>query len=339
MEQQPGPVNWAKYNTAPLDGMVYVWTMEAFANGAEVVTYFRWRQSRFAQEQYHAGLYLPNGDIDQGGIEAKQAFKDIQKLPVLPKQQGEVACIMDYDSLWAISALPQGENFQDPIRYVFEQYTALRQLGVSVDIIPSTDDISGYKAVCVASMTIDKPAFTEKLQQFKGGVLIMPRTASKTADMWIPETLPIGSLQSIIDVTIQRVESLPPYHTEMVKWGDSIFKIQGWRESITTTAIPLATFDTDYRNGYPALVQQENVLYCACLPSGDMMRDIMKYICHMAHIETLDNLGDIRLIKRGNVTFAINYGLEATSLSIPKDAKIVVGTANIPIAGVTIWQV
>ena len=40
MEQQPGPVNWAPYNPAPLPGMVRLWTWEAFAHGAEAVCYF-----------------------------------------------------------------------------------------------------------------------------------------------------------------------------------------------------------------------------------------------------------------------------------------------------------
>jgi beta-galactosidase len=41
MEQQPGPVNWAPVNPAPLPGMVRLWTWEAFAHGAEAVCYFR----------------------------------------------------------------------------------------------------------------------------------------------------------------------------------------------------------------------------------------------------------------------------------------------------------
>ena len=60
MEQQPGPVNWARYNPAPLPGMVRLWSLEAFAHGAEVVSYFRWRQAPFAQEQMHAGLLRPD---------------------------------------------------------------------------------------------------------------------------------------------------------------------------------------------------------------------------------------------------------------------------------------
>ena len=45
MEQQPGPVNWAPYNPAPLPGMARLWAWEAFAHGAETVCYFRWRQA------------------------------------------------------------------------------------------------------------------------------------------------------------------------------------------------------------------------------------------------------------------------------------------------------
>ncbi len=59
MEQQPGPVNWATSNQAPADGMVRLWTWLAYAHGCEMVSYFRWRQAPFAQEQMHAGLLRP----------------------------------------------------------------------------------------------------------------------------------------------------------------------------------------------------------------------------------------------------------------------------------------
>ena len=51
MEQQPGPVNWAPYNPAPLPGMARFWALEAFAHCAEVVSCFRWRQAPFGQER------------------------------------------------------------------------------------------------------------------------------------------------------------------------------------------------------------------------------------------------------------------------------------------------
>jgi beta-galactosidase len=66
MEQQPGPVNWAPHNPAPRDGMVRLWSWEAFAHGAECVSYFRWRQAPFAQEQMHAGLLRPDSAEAEG---------------------------------------------------------------------------------------------------------------------------------------------------------------------------------------------------------------------------------------------------------------------------------
>ncbi len=60
MEQQPGPVNWARHNPRPAPGMVRLWSWEAFAHGAAVVSFFRWRQAPFAQEQMHAGLLRPD---------------------------------------------------------------------------------------------------------------------------------------------------------------------------------------------------------------------------------------------------------------------------------------
>ena len=77
MEQQPGPVNWAPWNPAPHPGMVRLWSHEAFAHGAEVVSYFRWRQAPFAQEQFHAALNRPDGSPDQAYFEASSVKREL----------------------------------------------------------------------------------------------------------------------------------------------------------------------------------------------------------------------------------------------------------------------
>src|SRR5690606_19025104 len=77
MEQQPGPVNWAPHNPAPAPGAVRLWTWEAFAAGAEVVSYFRWRQAPFAQEQMHEALLLPDGTANEALGVAAQVAQEI----------------------------------------------------------------------------------------------------------------------------------------------------------------------------------------------------------------------------------------------------------------------
>jgi beta-galactosidase len=60
IEQQPGPVNWAAWNPAPAKGAVELWGWEAVAQGAERMSWFRWRQAPTGQEAMHAGLKRPD---------------------------------------------------------------------------------------------------------------------------------------------------------------------------------------------------------------------------------------------------------------------------------------
>ena len=111
MEQQPGPVNWARFNPAPLPGMVRLWTLEAMAHGAELVSYFRWRQAPFGQEQMHAGLLRPDRIDDVGAHEARQAAADIDAIGASGAPPKSVALIFSYESDWVADIQPQGEGF------------------------------------------------------------------------------------------------------------------------------------------------------------------------------------------------------------------------------------
>ena len=73
MEQQPGPVNWALWNPAPLPGMVRLWSWEAFAHGAGCVSYFRWRQAPFAQHRTHDLFH--RSAVDAEDVAGKRSFQ------------------------------------------------------------------------------------------------------------------------------------------------------------------------------------------------------------------------------------------------------------------------
>ena len=148
MEQQPGPVNWAPYNPAPLPGMVRLWSLEAFAHGAEAVCYFRWRQAPFAQEQMHAGLLRPDSADATAMEEVKATVKDIQEAPEVTPYKARVALMFDYDSDfgWQVQPLAQGLSY---FGLVFDTYRALRSLGLSLDMAQFTNRMHG-SAIAVA---------------------------------------------------------------------------------------------------------------------------------------------------------------------------------------------
>jgi beta-galactosidase len=155
MEQQPGPVNWARWNPAPAPGMVRLWTIEAHAHGAEVVSYFRWRQAPFAQEQMHAGLNLPGShELSPGGREAAAAAHDLARLGDLPRvERAPVAIVYDYEVHWVAAIEPQGEDFRYP-ELVFRWYEAIRRLGLDVDFAPPGARLDNYLLVLAPSLPI-----------------------------------------------------------------------------------------------------------------------------------------------------------------------------------------
>ncbi|MEM8617437.1 MAG: beta-galactosidase, partial [Pseudomonadota bacterium] len=164
MEQQPGPVNWARYNPAPQPGMVALWTLEAAAHGAEMVSYFRWRQAPFAQEQNHAGLNRVDNAPDVASEEARIAGEALQRLgPLMATTKAHVALVYDYEAHWACETQPQGKSFRHD-ELTFLAYTACRRLGLNVDIVGPEGDLTDYAIVILPGLVQLRKGLVARLE-------------------------------------------------------------------------------------------------------------------------------------------------------------------------------
>lgn len=225
MEQQPGPVNWAPHNPEPAPGMVRLWALEAFAHGAEVVLFFRWRQAPFAQEQNHAGLLRPDGHLSEGGREVAALAKELTALPDLSIEPARHAIVFDYASQWAWEVQPQDVNF-DYFRLVYDVYCGLRRAGHSVDILPpTTDDFAGYEHVYIPGLFAWTDALRTAMDGFAGEIIIGPRTGSRNDDFRIPDTLPPG----LPGLKVTAVETLRGDTPVALPDGG---EVQIWRERV-----------------------------------------------------------------------------------------------------------
>lgn len=231
MEQQPGPVNWAPWNADPLPGMPRLWAWEAFAHGAECVSYFRWRQAPFAQEQMHAGLLRPDSAAAPALGEAAQVARELAQMPEAGTGAAPVALVFDYESAWAWETQPQGRDF-DYFRLVTAWYRGLRGLGLNVDILPpDAGDLSAYKLVLIPGLaTLSRPLL-KALEIHGGQAIVGPRTNCKTPDFATPVPLP-PNLPGL-DCTVARVESLPPGIEIPLQGGGAI---RHWHEVLEGTA-------------------------------------------------------------------------------------------------------
>lgn len=327
MEQQPGPVNWARFNPAPLPGMVRLWTLEAMAHGAELVSYFRWRQAPFAQEQMHAGLLRPDSVDDVAVAEVRQAAADIEALGEAGVAPKRVALIFDYQSDWVTDIQPQGRGFS-ALRVAFDHYSALRQLGLDIDIVAPDTDISAYALVVIPCMPILADGLVDQLANFSGQILIGPRTGSKTGDFQIPNSLPPGDLQRLIPIKITRVESL---RGGVVEPG-SQFDVQHWLEHVDGAFAPLAKT----KGGLGTVWQSGHITYCAATTDQSGLKSVFKPLCEHAGLAPIDLPRDIRLRSNGRLRFAFNYGAEPVELPESLNGDFQIGGREIGPAGVSI---
>ena len=299
MEQQPGPVNWAPYNPAPLPGMVRLWTWEAFAHGAEVVSYFRWRQAHFVQEQMHAGLMRADDTEAPGLAEARQVAVELADMPDVAPRQAPVALIFDYASDWAWKTLPQGADF-DYFRLVFDAYRALRRHGLSVDILPpdaGTDQMAGYRAILAPGLAHMAPDLMQSLSEANVPCLLGPRTNLMTAEM--STALPLGPNIPQLDLKVTMVESLPPACRREVAGGGAVLH---WAEKMEGSAEVVFSFMGDR----PAVMRSGTMSYLGGWPDKELWDRLLHSLLGDADLTLLPD--GLRLRDTATHRFAFNYG-------------------------------
>jgi beta-galactosidase len=332
IEQQPGPVNWAAYNPAPLPGMVRLWTLEAFAHGAELMSYFRWRQAPFGQEQMHAGLLRPDRSDDVAVAEVREAATDLDMIGECVPVQAGAALIFSYEAAWLFETQPQGASF-NYLELVFGWYSALRRLGLDIDIVAPDADLSSYRLVVAPSLPIVDAALVERLKALDCPVLIGPRSGSKTADFSIPASLPPGGLQDIVGLRVLRVESLRPGIVAEANGG----AVERWVETVESALVPeiLAS------NGDGILFRQDQFRYLAGWADGALLERVICKLAQEAGLATLDVPQDVRVRRHGVLHFAFNYGAEPVTLGddvIPHRADILVGGRALGPADIAVWR-
>lgn len=315
MEQQPGPVNWAPSNPAPLDGMVRLWSWEAFAHGAEAVCYFRWRQAPMAQEQMHSGLLRPDSAPAPALGEVAKVATELSEFPEVAPILAPVALIFDYDADWAWDVQPHGAGLSY-FGLVFDWYRALRRLGLSVDILPPTArDFAGYGVVAAPGLIHMPDALKAALAAAKAQVVLGPRSGARDADMTIP--VPLPPAQPGLEITVARVESLRADCPEPLSQGGAFI---GYREILEGLAEVVETC----ADGHPAVMRSAHQTYVAGWGDGPALRRILHRACQAAGVTTMNLPEAVRVRDTGAERFWFNHD------TVPHD----VAGVTLPPAGI-----
>lgn len=336
MEQQPGPVNWAPSNPRPAPGMVALWTLEAIAHGADVVSFFRWRQAAFAQEQMHAGLLRSDRSHSDAWQEVETVIQLLTQLASepLPQPTARVALVTDVSAQWVYDIERQGQDVDAP-GVTFQFYRALRRLNMAVDIVSESSDLSPYALVVVAAMPIVSIKLLEACERSEATFLFGPRSGAKTEEFQIPSNRAPGVLQSWLELQVNSVETLRPDVQEPFYYADELFHSRLWCEDVTVGS---ASIEAVYQGHRPALVRKGRFLYFATLTDDAFLRRLLGDLLTEQGLQIHCQPEDVRMMSRGAVTFAFNYGSTAHTLAIDGHPRFLAGSQALPAQGFSLWR-
>lgn len=178
MESTPSLTNWQSVSKLKRPGMHKLSSLQAVAHGSDSVQYFQWRKSRGSSEKFHGAV------VDHSGHSETRVFQDVAEVGktlagmtevVGTSTPAQTAIIFDWDNRWAIKDAQGIRN--SGLRYeetVLQHYRALWELGISVDIIGSGDDLSAYKLVVAPMLYLISEENGKRIEKYveQGGTFL-----------------------------------------------------------------------------------------------------------------------------------------------------------------------
>jgi beta-galactosidase len=309
MEQQAGQINWAPYNPLPAAGTVSLWTAQGYAHGCEVMSYFRGRAATVAQELMHSGLLRHDNTLDRGGVEiAGLEIAGRANAPVKPR----VVLLHDYESAWVYDAQPHQAD-ASYWRQMMLFYSALRDLGVDVDIRHPDHDLSGYDLIVAPALQIVGEARAERLARAAGNALFLagPRTAYRTPTGRVHEDGQPGPLRPLLGCSLRNVDSMRPG----LRSHAGGHEVQIWAESYSLNGgTALVRYDDGPQAGEAAVVRHGNAVTLGAW-SPSLIRQVLGGLLAEREISQAVLPEGVRVSRRGNAEIWMNFNEVAVTLA------------------------
>lgn len=315
MEQQAGLINWGVVNPGVRPGTPRLWTWHALAEGAAACLYFRWRPSRFSQEQYHSGLLRHDGEPTVGLHDVLSLASEREQMAAIASRpfEADVALLFDFSDLWAIQLEPHRFDF-DYLRHLYVYYHTLQRLGIAVDVVPLRADLSRYKLVIAPSLHIadETRAATLRAYAAHGGTLLLGvRSGFKTASNLVPLTALPGDFLALTGAKVTQWASLPDGVEVGLETAVPALNSPAtyWIEYLQpTTAGTLARFANGHAAWTENVVGNGRVHYLGWYPTPQQARELLLHFADRLDIERLADLPHgVLAYRRGAQTLLLNF--------------------------------
>lgn len=344
MESCPTSTNWQGISKLKKPGVLFAQSMQAIAHGGEGALYFQIRQSRGASEKFHGAV------IDHYGGTDTRVFREVchtgSALDKISELAGSnvksaVALLYDWDSQWAM------EDSQGPrnkgLHYkeaLLKYYRGFRKLGLNVDLVDMTGDLTDYKILAAPMCYMFRNGFEEKVRKFvkNGGIFVATYWSGivDDTDRCFLGGVPHG-LMDVLGIRSMEIDGLYDWEkNSLIPVSDNLL---GLDRTYTCKylcdlvelrgAEAVMTYGDDFYAGYPALTVNAygdgQAWYVAADAEKEFQVEFLRRIAEKAGIscgvegEIPEGL-EITTRENSEATYYIyqNWGSQTVKIPLPK---------------------
>lgn len=277
MECTPSATNWQPVSKLKKPGMHQLSVLNAIAHGADSGQYFQLRQSRGSCEKFHSAVISHTGTANTRTFrevaETGRVLNQLSDLVYNSKTPVQVALIHDVENKWALDQCRGPRNAGlDYFGVMQNNYRYFWQNGINVDIVDSEYDFDGYRLVIAPMLYLFRAGIQEKLRRFveNGGTLVttcFTGVVNETDLCFLGEATP-EKLSDVLGLWVEEIDGLYDGETNHMVWNDKTYTLTELCEVChSTTCDVLATYESDFYRGMPALTRNQfgkGVAYHLC---------------------------------------------------------------------------
>jgi beta-galactosidase len=328
-------------------------------HGADLMSYWQWRDALNGGEQNHGALVDVDGEPDPIYDEYAQIGREFEKAgPALEGSSVEanVAILHSYPSRWTINWQKMNLAY-DPINELLSYYVPLHQLGYSIDIIPPDRDLAKYKLVVAPGLNVLTQAEANNLIRYvkQGGHLVLgQRSAMKDENnaRW-PQRQP-GPLVSILGARVEQFTALNNPVDVSGELGDSkgqLFAEQLKVQADDVTVMMRYHAPRSWLDGQPAIVSRKvgdgSISYVGTWLDDSGMKRVVQWMLTGSHAkpDSFTVPEGVEVYHRGaadhDVFIVENDSHEAQAIALPAAMKDILTneslhSVTLPVYGVAV---
>lgn len=321
MEHSTSAVNWQPRNIAKEPGEMLRNSLAHVARGADGLCFFQWRASVQGSEKFHSAMLPHAGTDSRIWREVLELGAILGKLGELAGTtvQAEAALVFSWEAWWAYDQESHPSSDVKYLDQVHAMHKALREAGITVDVVAPGADLSGYKLAAVPGIYLVRDSESAALAHFvrNGGTAVVTYFSGivDENEKVLTGGYP-GAFRSLLGIRSEEFYPLPPGHTRSLDNGTPALL---WTEAMRLEgAEAKVSFTEGHLAGSPAVTRNRHgagaAWYIGTVLTPAALRDIVSEAAADAGINALASPEGLEVVVRSgpdnSYLFLINHSAD-----------------------------